>query len=121
VFLYDRKTRGEKMKIKELQYNDWYTLLCSGCGTRHHTYEKPSKNNECTCGNTDLEIVELEDWKAGDFIQATTAELKKNGFEKYVCLLDGLYDGIKPLISSEELFTKVIRVASDEVYELMEG
>jgi hypothetical protein len=108
------------MRIAEMHYNGWFTLNCKQCGTRAHTYEKPSNKNECTCGNTDLEVVDIEEWTAGDYIQTTTQELRKEGHEKYVSFIDNLYEELKPAISSSELFNKVIRIISNEVFGLME-
>ena len=107
------------MRISDALYKDWLVLSCSKCSEHFYSYEKINKVVKCDCGSKDIEILEIDDWRAVDHIWVCREELKKNGLEKYIPLLDSLYDKFKKAISNEDLFDKVMKIVSDEVYDLM--
>jgi len=107
------------MKISNAMYKDWIVLGCASCGEHFYSFEKINKVSMCSCGYKDIEILELEEWKAVDHIWVCKEELKKNALEKYIPLIDSLYDRFRKSVSSDELFDKLMKIVSDEIYDLM--
>ena len=107
------------MKISDAMYKDWVVLRCTSCDDHYYSFEKINKLAKCSCGSKDIEILGLEDWKAVDHIHVCKEELRKNACEKYIPLIDSLYDRFKKSVSSDELFDRLMKIVTDEVYDLM--
>ena len=101
-------------------HNNWLTIDCESCGKHIYSFEKVNKLITCECGCKELEMLDVDEWDASDFLHITKQELQKSGGEKYIGMIDGLYDRLEPVVADERRFAKTMRILSDEFFDLIE-
>jgi hypothetical protein len=100
-------------------YNGWIVFYCDQCNTRHYVFEKLNKDIICACGNKKVDIAESDELDAVDYISVCKEQMKKDGLEKYIYIIDEYYDELRLTIANDELFDRVVKVGVDQLFKLM--